>query len=137
MRTTLALLLGLALLGCEPEDQAGADTTRDDEMGAETDMGAEVQTAFSDWDADSDGMLTEEEFRSWWADANPFERWDVDADANLSEEEWSATFDADMGEVDLDGDGNVTRQEVEDALFGIWDDDGDGRLGEDEWHGIE
>lgn len=61
-----------------------------------------------EWDADADGLLSEEEFRDGFDEAGVFEEWDEDGDGLLAAEEFEA------------------------GLFGGYDDDADGLVGEAE-----
>lgn len=69
------------------------------------------------------------------AAAQTFTEWDADGDAVLTQEEWTAG----LGESgifdnwDADGDGIITAVEYEDGLFDWFDDDEDGALTVAEW----
>ncbi|MFP3945257.1 MAG: EF-hand domain-containing protein [Alphaproteobacteria bacterium] len=67
-----------------------------------------AQEDLSEWDADGDGILTEEEFSEAWDGAGTFDEWDVDGDGVLSEEEFrQGVFDAH----DEDDDGELDEEE--------------------------
>lgn len=125
MRKSLAITAAAAalLLGAcgDDDDVAGTDRDADreisvtpddqvDELGkgdvvVEEDEGVD----FSSLDSDGDAMLGPDEVDDWVLDEGLFDDWD------------------------LDGDGQLTDDEVSETAFGMWDDDGDGALDTTEW----
>lgn len=69
----------------------------DDELLDQDEHAKVVGLAWSDWDEDADGRLTEPEFQGGWAQAGfkdaaaAFEDLDRDGNAEVSEAEWSAS----------------------------------------------
>lgn len=153
MKTYVLMVVGLMLA-------AGCQTLRDFEN--------PLGNAYSDLDADGDGVVSQQEAQSVPALANNFEQIDTNNSGGIDESEFSAasTPIADLrfdevdingdgvisereagampvslkeafGDVDTDGDNNVSRTEyqaatvnlLEDIEFGSADTDGDGVIG--------
>ena len=78
---------------------------------AQEDLGA--------WDADQDGILSEEEFGTGFGENEAFDSWDADGDGLLSEDEFNTGV---FGSYDEDDSGAIEEPEFGD----IGDDMGDG-----------
>jgi Ca2+-binding EF-hand superfamily protein len=89
------------------------------------------------WDINADLAFDADEFKRWWSEANPFRNWDTDQNDRLALVEWDAVLQLDMREVDENGDGVVTRAELERGLFDALDQNDDGRIERAEWRRIE
>jgi hypothetical protein len=74
-----------------------------------------------DWDADADGMLSEEEFGVGFGEDGVYGGWDEDGDGALSEDEFNAGV---FGGYDEDESGIIEEPEFGD----VGDDIGDGGL---------
>jgi len=109
---SLASTMAFAASNFEAQDANGdGNISKDEFFGSVSDVGT-----YSDWDSDSDGLLTEDEFNEVGWDYD-FVTWDVDGNSYL-----------DGGEV-YDGYFN-TYDEDENGHWddGEWDDAGDGGL---------
>jgi hypothetical protein len=85
------------------------------------------------WDADENGVLGEDEFRTGLADADGFGAWDADDDGLLSEDEFAETnVGGDFGMFDTDDDGFLNDEEFGVGLFDTWDADDNGVLDDSE-----
>ncbi len=75
----------------------------------------------SEWDADGDGVVNQEEFTTGWSDVGTYGEWDADGDGSLTEDEFNAgVYDG----YDVDDSGVI-----EDPEFGdVGDDLGEGGL---------
>ena len=73
---------------------------------------------FRRFDANNDGALALDEYQALWADAmrrqmvRGFQRHDTDGDARVTPEEFNAMFETMAERLDADGDGAVTREEL-------------------------
>lgn len=114
MLTTAALFAGGSAFAQSMQDW-DSDTSGDLSRD-EWSTGMNSGTTFSDWDSDTDGSLNGEEFAT-----GMFQRFDKDEDGSLTSSEWDDGFDRWYGEqgVDLD--------------VAQWDTDGDNMIGESEF----
>lgn len=78
------------------------------------------------WDADTDGVISQEEFGTGFGETGVYDEWDADDDGALTENE----FNTGIGE----NEDEFTERFGEDA-YSQWDEDGDGALSEDEFEG--
>ena len=76
---------------------------------------------FSDWDADGNGALSQEEWNTGWENEGAFDTWDSDDDGLLSQNEFETGI----------GDGEAFADN-DDFGYDLWDTDGDGLLDSDE-----
>jgi hypothetical protein len=75
----------------------------------------------AEWDADSDGVINQEEFNAGWGDVGSYGEWDADGDGSLTEEEFNTgLFDG----YDADDSGAIEEPEFGD----VGDDIGDGGI---------
>lgn len=106
---------------------------------------AQEEWNFEDWDAESDGSITEIEFNEGFEATELFDSWDVDDSGVLSEEEFSAgLFESwdqtgnDLFEAwDVDDSGGLSEGELSAGLFEAWDEDDNDLFGEEEWNEVE
>lgn len=143
--TMLGFALLIGVIGCDAEEQQEyADSAAEiEEAGERTaratgeavrEAGRDIRLAFRDIDADTDAVVTEDEFQRWWDRNNPFDDWDVDADARLDEDEFGVHLEVrHFEELDANDDGMLTREELNDGLFDAIDENGDGRVQREEW----
>jgi Ca2+-binding EF-hand superfamily protein len=139
---SLTMLSAVGLLACadsqpdtEYEQPAGEDELLEEEPQAEVDV------VFSEYDANRDTYLTEDEWPLWWEDADLLVLWDLDGEARLNAAEVSA---AAVELWDTDRDGGIAEAEwtegcglwfgvdAECGTFPVWDVSADGSLGTDE-----
>lgn len=80
---------------------------------------AMAQEAWSDWDADSDSILSEDEFGTGFGGTGVYDTWDADDDGLLSEDEFTAGI---YDSYDDDDSGVIEEPELDD----LGDDMGDG-----------
>lgn len=73
--------------------------------------------SYDTWDADNDGILSQEEFNEGIAETGVYSDWDTDATAGLNEEEF---YGGAYNVVDQDDDGVLAEQE-----YGEYQDDDD------------
>lgn len=114
MIATAALFAGSATFAQSMQDW-DTDTSGDlsrDEWTA----GLTSSSAFSDWDADANNSLEAGEFAS-----GLFQQFDADSDGTLTSSEWDDGFD------------NWYEEQAVDLDFSEWDSDGDGALSENEF----
>lgn len=78
--------------------------------------------AQTDWDANADGQIDQDEFSAGLESDGPFDDWDTDRDESLSREEFDAGM---MSSFDTDGDGILNEPEgvTLDAMRTGWDAD--------------
>ncbi len=127
MHRAPATALGLALL-------LGAG-------GAFAVVGEEVGWAFSDWDTDGDGGLTESEFAEGASRAGLFDAWDGDGDGILIEDElmtglyrsWDRNRDDVIDAPEFEENAARMLAPIDYAGFEAWDRDRDGGLGQPEF----
>lgn len=96
------------IVGADPVGEGLLDADRDD---------------FGTWDANADGFLDENEFRTRFSDGQLYGDWDSDRDRNISTAEWgtvNTTWGDAPGGVDTNG------------LFDTWDADEDGLIDNNE-----
>ncbi len=74
-----------------------------------------------DWDADKDGVVNQEEFKTGWNDMGTYGEWDTDGNGALSEDEFDAGL---YSGYDADNSGVIEEPEFGD----VGDDIGDGGL---------
>lgn len=100
----------------------------------------------TDWDANSDAGLSNQEFRSGFESNGVFNRWDADNDGVLTENEFdsglgdkTAAFGERFGdgdvysEWDADSDGSLTDDEFYEGVYAGYDDDEDNIIEEPEF----
>lgn len=75
----------------------------------------------SEWDANADGVIDQEEFTTGWNDVGAYGEWDADGDGSLTEEEFNAGL---YNGYDADDSGAIEEPEFGD----VGDDIGDGGL---------
>ncbi len=129
---TLGVAFGVA--ACTPADDEYVDTDAD--IAEET---AEVRPPYADWDLDTDGRLTGDEFREWARERDIFGDWDDDDNDTIGEDEFAAGM---LGIWDDDDDDMLSPQEWQDnvgdwfdedhSTFESWDGNGDGSLTREE-----
>lgn len=97
---------------------------------------------FEEWDADEDGVLSEEEWSTGFTDADLFNDWDADDSGAINSDEFGEGL---FWRFDDDGDGVLTQAEWDEGFdtwygetavdleFGIWDADGDGVVSQEEF----
>ncbi|GGK54707.1 hypothetical protein [Salinarimonas ramus] len=83
-----------------------------------------AQEAFSDWDADASGSISETEWNTGWSDAGVYDAWDANDDNAISEDEWTAG----VGENE-----ELWNERFGETAYGDWDADDDGALTEEEF----
>ncbi|WP_282026256.1 hypothetical protein [Limimaricola cinnabarinus] len=98
----MTMLTALPMSAQEATTDTGAD------MAGSAEVGGTMRA--SDWDADTDGMLNPDEFRTGFAEMKDFTAWDTDGDGMLSEEEW---YQGNFDHYDTDASGML-----EDAEYG-------------------
>ena len=98
---------------------------------------------FSTYDENGDGFLDDEEYSAWntaWGGEyeEEFGTWDADGDNMLGENEFfEGTNETNLYEGwDEDGDGAYNEEEVGNGLFTTWDADEDGYLSDEEYNEI-
>lgn len=85
------------------------------------------------YDADADGLITEDEFGTGFGGEGIFGGFDSDADGMLNEEEFGVMGDrAALTDYDSDTDGLVSEDEFNTGMFGGYDADASGDLDETE-----
>jgi hypothetical protein len=99
---------GDTALGVPRTPPPGGDTVAGAAGGAR-DVATGIVFAFDLIDANRDTRIDRPEFEAWWQQVDPF------------------------GRLDRDGDGSLTRAEVEAGLFELLDADGDGAITLREW----
>lgn len=116
-------------------EEAAAETEQAmEETGAAMERaGDEIAMALQDLDADADGYVNQQDFDRWWQENDPFADWDADANGVITENEISGEFDIDFDTLDADGSGDLTEEELRQGLFEEWDENDDGRIGQDEF----
>ncbi|MEF2554288.1 hypothetical protein VQ042_23695 [Aurantimonas sp. A2-1-M11] len=78
-----------------------------------------AQEAFSDWDADGNAGINQEEFNTGFGEGGVYDSWDADGDGALTEDEFNAGV---YGGYDRDDSGVIEEPEYGD----VGDDLGDG-----------
>ena len=120
MKTQFTIALCAALgLGGTAIAQSDADWDSDSDGSVSRDewtTGMGGSNAFSDWDADGSGMVDGAEYAG-----GTFDRFDKDGDDNLSPSEWDDGIDRVFGE------------QAVDLTFDVWDADNDQVLGREEF----
>lgn len=104
---------------------------------------------FSDWDANGDAGIDNEEFAAGFGeDVGVFDEWDTDDDGALSQEEFDAGYgQLDTAEANFDGevgydawdandDDLLSDDEFYDGVYASYDDDGDNIIEEPEFGDI-
>ena len=99
--------------------------------------GYESQYAFSDFDADMDGVVTETEFSGAY-EAGLYNEWDANADATLTLDEYNRGW---FGTLDANRDARITQEEYQpyEGWFGYGYDEfgaGEQGVGEEGWLGF-
>ncbi|MDN3721383.1 hypothetical protein QW131_24895 [Roseibium salinum] len=80
---------------------------------------------FSNWDSDSNGSLSKQEFNSGFDNAQVFSAWDDDGDGKLSREEFEAAA--------ADNQDKMQERFGDTDVYAIWDTDADGEVSEREF----
>jgi Ca2+-binding EF-hand superfamily protein len=100
------------------------------------------------FDTDSDGMISDAEFRTGFDSAGTMSRYDTDGDMMLSEQEYNDGFGnigdyreegyeaRAFGDLDSDADGMLNNDEYNQAFFGEYDRDQSGMIEEAEFEAI-
>ena len=119
----------------EAYESAEADLrdAADDVRSAGAQLGARIEEAIEDFDENADRALDTEEFTAWWNRHNPFDDWDTSGDDRIDGREWVVVLHVDMDDVDSNGDGYVTRRELDAGLFEALDRNDNGRIEQSEW----
>jgi Ca2+-binding EF-hand superfamily protein len=90
------------------------------------------ENEFGVWDADDDGVISEDEFQAGIEKEGIWTDWDANQDKKLDEEEFTVSAenvgmtDLDFNAFDADDDGSVDGEEFQDGLFGAFDEDSSG-----------
>ena len=119
---------------------SSADATYTDKVGTDRTADAPGDAAavgtYEQWDADASGDVSKTEFDSKFASLPAWSDWDANGDQSLDQNEaknvkWfeSGSWD----ELDSDGDGKLARNEAADALWKEWDGNGDHKIEKSEW----
>lgn len=94
---------------------------------------AGAHLAVERYDADTDGLVTSDEFGTGFGGEGVFGGLDGDGDGMLNEDEFGAMGDrAALADYDGDADGMVSEDEFNTGLFGSYDADGSGDLDDTE-----
>lgn len=90
--------------------------------------------SFSKHDADSNGQLSKDEFYGTAADMGRYSDWDANSDGLLDENEWNdAEFSYDLNTWDGNSDGYVDAGEFYDSTFDYFDEDNNDYWSDTEW----
>ena len=93
-------------------------------LAATTMLGAGSAMAATAWDKNEDGVVDAHEFIQAKGSAETFERLDANADGSLSPAEMGVARTAHVFLVaDIDGDGALTRRELDGVTFYLYDAD--------------
>ena len=98
-----------------------------------------AQENATDWDANQDQMVTQDEFDTGWGETGTFGEWDADASGAIDQEEFDlgveAGFDADAsGDLDDEEQTAMDESDWADADMATWDEDASGDLNEEEFN---
>ncbi len=98
-------------------------------------FGAGVATAdtFENTDANSDDMITSDEYHRSADEMGVFSDWDMNDDGLLGENEWNDDFDYDYDNWDEDNDGYLDSNEFYTGTYEYYDEDEDGHWDGDDW----
>ena len=89
---------------------------------------------FNDYDANSDGNLTTDEFYGSVSDWGVYRDWDANDDGLIDENEWNdLDWDYTYTDWDADGDGYLDSGEFYDGVYSTYDADEDGHWSNSEW----
>ncbi|MBW7467524.1 hypothetical protein ABID22_002963 [Pontibacter aydingkolensis] len=97
-------------------------------------------TFYRAWDSNNDGVLDEAEWSTATADygitGQGWADWDTNKDNNLSDTEFRTGFMKSnyMRDWDMDRDGKISQREYSDGLFKVWDTNRDGTLDANEYN---
>lgn len=105
MRYIALLLAGLFISGAAYAQEAEMGAAEETEM---SQAGDDFEWSYSEWDANDDDMLDEQEFNTGFEESGLYDEWDVNDDGYLDEDEFG------------------------DGLYDSWDEDDSGYLEEDE-----
>lgn len=89
---------------------------------------------FNDYDANSDGNLTTDEFYGSASDWGTYSDWDANDDGLIEEDEWDDIgWDYSYSDWDADSDGYLDSGEFYDGVYDTFDANDDGNWSETEW----
>lgn len=123
----------------ESADASGMFDAWNSDADSELDPDQVTGNAFSLWDRDGNGKLSEEEWETgselWYpddADVVVFGDADGDGDSELDPDEFAERFDISALGEEWDS-GTLDESEFTSAYFGLYDTDDDGRISREEW----
>lgn len=106
---------------------------------------ADRERVYTDWDANDDALLDENEWGTAWGESGYFSRWDVNDDDLIDENEWATgrtTYFIDYdegvhgayGDWDVDDDNMLDENEFREGVWGYYDVDDDDLWAEEEYN---
>lgn len=88
----------------------------------------------SNWDANSDGSVSQDEFYGGISDAGLYPDWDMDNDGLIDENEFAEIgIDEDYDTWDVNEDGYLDSGEFYDGTYSYYDENEDGHWDDGEW----
>ena len=96
---------------------------------------AEDQRTFTQWDTNSDGQITQQEFIRGIKNAGWMNQWDTNDDNRIGPAEFSAVnFGSNFDQWDTNGNGYLSPRELYSGIYAAYDVDGDGQWTLGEWN---
>lgn len=132
IRKRVLMCFGLAVLV-----SSSAFAQLNEQTGGEKDP-----SGYGAWDPNTDTQIDENEFFEMFGNGDYYSQWDADGDGMLAEEEWKEGFsdtyedreyDGAFGDWDSNSDGYLDSDEYSAGTFNMWDEDGNGYIDNDEY----